>query len=175
MSIDRIHWKVGDWVLVIGKGFRPIEAIDNDGVTCTVNIQNATGKGDTRKFRYDQVAFKGVAESKDWKRGDIVYLDGIHKQQIGYIRHQPFGCVDYIEWNGDWDSASGDRLTAKPLDPDLEHQRELRDIRLQYEAFQDHLSKAMSVAPAGAKRWCSDVQEMFVNEFEAQLRGELDD
>lgn len=177
MAIDRIHWRVGDWVLVLGKGFRPIEAIDEEGVTCTVNIQAATGKGDTRKFLYKDVHFKGVAESKDWKRGDFVYVDGIRKQQIGYIQHTAAGnVVDYIEWNGDWDSAEGSRLTSIPLDSDLEVQREARDIRLEYEFFSEHMTRALTgLCPKDATQWLNEMQESFKKEFKQQLKGERDD
>lgn len=172
--IDRIHWKVGDWVHPGHKGRHQIVTIDGEGITCLVNVQSATGKGDLRHFPYDNVTFVGVAESKDWVRGSIVYVDGIHKQVIEYIRHQPNGCVDYIEWNGDWDSAYGDRLTSAPLDPTLVIKSKMRDLRLEYEAFQNALAEAMSLAPMGASRWCADVMEMFDTEFDEQLQGERD-
>lgn len=172
MAIDRIHWKVGDWVLVSSKGFNQIEAIDDEGVSFTVDRSPETHVGRLRKFPYNAVYFKGVAESKDWKRGDLVYVDGIHPTVIGYICHERWGCVNYIEWNGDWDSAYGSCLTAKPLDPELVHKAELRDWRLEYEAFQARLAEVMAMAPAKAKLWGQAVQDAFSNEFEEQLKGE---
>lgn len=172
--IDRIHWKVGDWVHPGHKGRHQIISMDDKGVKCLVNVQAATGQGDLRHFSYENVKFVGVSESKDWTRGSVVYLDGIHKQVIEYIRHHPNGCVDYIEWNGDWDSAYGDRLTHVPLDPALVIKSKKRDLRLEYEVFQGALAAVMSTAPRGASRWASDVMEMFDTEFDEQLQGEQD-
>ena len=175
MAIDRVHWKVGDWVLVSSKGFNQIEAIDDEGVFFTVNRSPETRVGTLHKFPYEVCHFKGVAESKNWKRGSLVYVDGIHPTVIDYITHEKWGCVKYVEWNGDWDSATGAQLTATPLDPKLVEKAKKRDHRLAFEMLASDIASLIPSCPDGTKQWLSNVLKSFEIEFEEQLRGELND
>lgn len=170
MAIDRVHWKVGDLILVIGQGFFPIESIDDTGVSWyDPNRQR------TRTSTYDQVVYKSPAESKSWKRGDVVYVGGVTPVVIEYLsRDHRDNFVDYIEWNGDWDSecAYAENLTANPLDPILVKKAENRDQRIAYEAVLNKISDAAVDAPQPARRWIHGMIEAFEQTFNEELLGE---
>ena len=174
MAIDRVHWKVGDWVLVIGKGDRQIREIDGEGVTC--HIETPYGHEPIiKKLSYDKVAFRGVAESANFKKGDIVYINGTTPVVIQYCQHRPSGVVEYVEWNGDWENAYGEAITAAPLDPNAVKKASLRDRRLAFEALSNKIANLTEGCPNGTNRWLNEMLEAFETEFEEQLKGEQDE
>lgn len=169
-TIDRIHWKVGDFVHIYGKGIRNIEEITEDGVVCIAR------DNERRLFPYDKATFAGPADCVNWKRGSTVYVGGIVPIVAEYVSHDGNSTRPrYVEWDGDWNCEESSNLTSKPLDPVLIEKAKLRDQRIEFEAFRSKLITLSASAPASVKLWMIDMIGAFKFVFSKQLQGERDE
>lgn len=166
-TIDRVHWKVGDFVSIYGKGIRTIEEITETGVV-------AIARNDERRlFPFQAVTFAGPADCVNWERGTTVYVGGTVPIVVEYVSYDGHSKRPrYVEWDGDWNHEDSGNLTSVPLDPKLVEKARLRDQRVEFEATADKLNQLAAAAPKSARRWLFEMAESFEEQFAKELQGE---